>query len=77
MEAMQQSVGNPLPDVYAGAWERMIEVLLTERDATNILGALARIAGETLGVDRSLIYHVRLDDQVADALSECSTPASR
>jgi len=74
METMQQSVGNLLPDVYAGAWERMIEVLLTERDATNILGALARIAGETVGVDRSLIYHIRLDDQVADALSEWLNP---
>jgi signal transduction histidine kinase/ActR/RegA family two-component response regulator len=74
MDAMRQSAGTPLPDAYLGAWERMTEVLLTERDAPTILRAFACIAGETLGTDRSLIYEVRLDDQVAAALVEWLNP---
>lgn len=60
--------------VYFRAWERMTEVLLTERDAGAILDALARITGETLGVDRSLIFQVKLGEQLAVGLCEWLNP---
>lgn len=62
---------------YLDAWVNMTEVLLSERESSNILDAFARIAGETLEVDRSLIYEVRLDEQVVVALSEWLNPASK
>lgn len=59
---------------YARALEHMTEVLLTEADIPQVLEALARITGETLQVDRSLIYEVRLEEQLAIALSEWLNP---
>ena len=60
MGEIEDEGGALLPGgVYARAWERMTDTLLTERDAASILESLARITGETLGVDRSLIFEVK------------------
>jgi signal transduction histidine kinase/ActR/RegA family two-component response regulator len=60
---------------YARALEHMTEVLLTESDTPRVLEALARITCETLDVDRSLIYDVRLLEEQVVALCEWLNPA--
>lgn len=61
---------------YARALEHMTEVLLTESSASRVLDALARITGETLRVDRSLIYDARTTTQEAVAMTEWLNPAA-
>lgn len=75
MGEIEDEGGALLPGgVYARAWERMTDTLLTERDAASILESLARITGETLGVDRSLIFEVKFAEEVAIGLSEWLNP---
>lgn len=52
----------------------MIDVLLTERDEARVLSEFAKIAGETLGVDRSLIYEFSAERGEIAALSEWLNP---
>src|SRR5262245_40554030 len=61
-------------DAYALALQRMTDALLTEHDTVRVLDALARIAGEALGVDRSLIYEIRDREQELVALCEWLNP---
>lgn len=59
---------------FALALQHMTDALLTERDSLRVLEALARITGETLGVDRSLIYEIREPTQELVALCEWLNP---
>lgn len=53
---------------------RLFDILLQEDDTGAILDSLARIAGETLGVDRSLIYDVSFARDHAEGLTEWLDP---
>lgn len=59
---------------FAGGLEGMFEALLVEKDPERVLERLAEVTGETLEVDRSLIYEVRLDTEEAVALCEWLNP---
>jgi len=61
-------------DMYARALEHMTEVLLTETDTSRLLDQLARITGETLSVDRSLIVDMRTKEGRAIILCEWLNP---
>jgi len=53
---------------------RLFDVLLLEDSSVRIFDALARIAGETLDVDRSLIYDVSFTKDAAECLTEWIPP---
>jgi two-component sensor histidine kinase len=64
-----------------GVWKRfsdgsirLFDVLLQESSTGTILDSLARIVGETLGVDRSLIFDVSLTKDHAHAITEWLNP---
>jgi signal transduction histidine kinase/CheY-like chemotaxis protein len=59
---------------YADGSSRLFDVLLLEEDPAVILGELARIVGETLRVDRSLIFDISFSDDRALGLIEWLTP---
>ncbi|MBS2012460.1 MAG: response regulator [Deltaproteobacteria bacterium] len=61
-------------DPHARGLEEMFEALLLEKDADVVLERLAAVTGQTLGVDRSLIFEVRLDTEEAAALCEWLNP---
>jgi signal transduction histidine kinase/CheY-like chemotaxis protein len=54
---------------------RLFDILLQEDDAAAILDSLTRIAGETLGVDRSMIYDVSFTHDHAEGLTEWLDPS--
>lgn len=54
---------------------RLFDVLLQESTTGAILDSLARIVGETLGVDRSLIFDVSFTEGEVRGLSEWLNPA--
>ncbi len=56
------------------ATTRLFDVLLTEDAPSTILDSLARIVGETLGVDRSLIYDASFTRDIAECLTEWLNP---
>jgi len=65
-----------------GVWKRfsdgsirLFDVLLQAQGTGTILDSLARIAGETLGVDRSMIFDISYTEDQAYALSEWLNPA--
>lgn len=53
---------------------RLLDVLLQESTTGAILDSLARIVGETLGVDRSLIFDISYPDDQVRGLSEWLNP---
>ncbi len=64
-----------------GIWQRfsegsahLLDVLLRESTTGTILDSLARIVGETLGVDRSLIFDVSLPHDEGRAITEWLNP---
>lgn len=59
---------------FARGLEGMFEALLVEKDPERVLQRLAEVTGQTLEVDRSLIYEVRLDTEEAAALCEWLNP---
>lgn len=59
---------------FADGSIRLFDVLLQESAAGTILDSLARIVGETLGVDRSQIFDVSLSDERASCITEWLNP---
>ena len=60
---------------YSEGSIRLFDVLLLEDSSQRIFDALARIVGETLGCDRSLIYDVSFSNGHAEALPEWIDPS--
>jgi signal transduction histidine kinase len=60
---------------YAEASIKLFDILLEEMRDEVIIDSLARIVGETLGVDRSLIYDVSYSKDHAHCLTEWLNPA--
>jgi signal transduction histidine kinase/CheY-like chemotaxis protein len=61
---------------FADASNRLFDILLFEAQPSVILDSLAQILGETLGVERSMIYDVSFTNDTADGLTEWLDPAS-
>lgn len=61
---------------FSEAINRLGQVTLEVDEPAPLRDALVKIAGDTLGVDRTLIYDVRLDQGHAVRLAEHSTPRS-
>ena len=61
---------------YARATHRIAKAITTGFDAGTIREAMVQIIGETLDVDRTLIYEIRFDEQVAEGLCEWLNPAT-
>jgi two-component sensor histidine kinase len=59
---------------FADGSIRLFDVLLQESAAGPILDSLARIIGETLGVDRSQIFDISLSDERASCITEWLNP---
>jgi signal transduction histidine kinase len=62
---------------FARAINRLARIITRGCDAQEIRESMAEIIGETLAVDRALIYDIRFDDQVADGLCEWLNPAAQ
>ncbi len=60
---------------FSQALNRIADAITTQDDAEGILTALARIMGETLQVDRSLIYDILFEEHLAMGLCEWLSPA--
>ena len=60
---------------FAQALNRIAATIIAQEDADYILKAFTAIIGETLRVDRTLIYDVRFDKQAAVGLCEWLNPA--
>ncbi|MFZ5640685.1 MAG: EAL domain-containing protein, partial [Bacillota bacterium] len=61
---------------FANALNRIAETVLTHDDTQAILENMARIVGETLGVDRSLIYDIDLSANMSFGLCEWDNQAT-
>jgi len=61
---------------YAQAINKIARIITHDGDAARIRRAMVQIIGETLDVDRTLIYDIRFDDEVADGLCEWLNPAA-
>jgi PAS domain S-box-containing protein len=53
---------------------RLADGIITQQEADEIFTTLVRTIGETLEVDRALIYDIRFDDEVAAGLCEWLNP---
>ena len=60
----------------AEAINRLARVITSGGDGPTIRQAMVEIIGETLDVDRSLIYDIRFEDEVAEGLCEWLNPAA-
>lgn len=61
---------------YSDTYQRLIDVLLTERDPEQVMAAFAEVVGARLDVDRSLIYVCNEDTREVIALCEWLNPAT-
>lgn len=59
---------------FSQALSNLSQQIIPEQERQNLLEGMARIAGETLGVDRSLIYEIDLEKREARALCEWLNP---
>ncbi len=59
---------------FLQALNRIGDTVISEMDRQQLLDRLATILGETLEVDRSLIYDARIEDEVAQGLCEWLNP---
>lgn len=74
LSAMDPAIVPDVSSRFSRAINHLIEAVVIHDEPGMILDTLARIVGEVLGLDRTLIYDVRFDDGVAEALSEWLTP---
>ncbi len=61
---------------FSRALNRLGETILGTDEPSSLLHALAHIAGETLGVDRALVFDVRVDELHVGRLTEWLRPES-
>ena len=61
---------------FARAINRVATVITRDGDASRIREAMIKIIGETLDCDRTLIYEVRMDKELAVGLCEWLNPAA-
>jgi PAS domain S-box-containing protein len=60
--------------VFANAFARAAEIVVSEEDNRTLLTGLVRTVGQALGTDRALIYDVDLERRLAVGLSEWLNP---
>jgi PAS domain S-box-containing protein len=60
--------------VFANAFARAAEIVVSEEDNRTLLTGLVRTVGQALGVDRALIYDVDLERRLAVGLCEWLNP---
>lgn len=62
---------------FTSALNELAEIILSEDDPELILQAVPRLVGETLAIDRSLVYDVSFGRSLVSGLSEWLNPACR
>ncbi len=59
---------------FSRALNRIFDIMIKEEEPDRILDGLVQVMGQTLGVDRALVYDIRFDDEVAEGLCEWLNP---